>query len=215
MWSIFKVVAQMFDQSLDKVLEPLSGEGYPKVMGVIGAIILSSVLIILLAVGVAVKGRQIVQPNYFLVQKGQKPQRQPVLNGPSLSAVKITNWSSRALRDIFTFNFNNVNQRMAQNSVYFTDQAYIDFQSSLERTGLINDVQSERLVVSLTPLAEPRLIGKSGPYLRVEAQVLLTYIGGAQPVQKPMIMELMIEPVAPTEDPEGLSIARLRSFAKQ
>lgn len=215
MWGMFKFVAQMFDHSQDKVLEPLVGESYGKAMGVIGAILLGSFVVMVLAVGVAVKGREITQPAYFLVEPGQKPVRQPVLNGPSFSAGKITNWANRALRDVFTFNFNNVNQRMAQNSVYFSDQGFVDFQASLEKTGLLEDVQNQRLLVTLTPLTEPRLIGRAGPYLRVEAQVLLTYLGGPQPVHKKHLIELMIEPVSTSQDPEGLAIVRLRSFSLQ
>lgn len=215
MWSMFKGIAQLFDHSQDKVLAPLVGDSYGKAMGVVGAVILSAFVVMLLAVGVAVKGREIQQPSYFLVAPKEKPVRQPVLNSPSLSATKITNWSSRALRDIFTFNFNNVNERMAQNSVYFSEQAFADFQASVEKTGLLEDVQKQRLLVTLTPLGEPRLIGRTGPYLRIETPVLLTYIGGAQPVHKRNIIELMVEPVDTTKDPEGLSIVRLRSFSLQ
>jgi len=212
---MFKFVAQMFDYSHDKVLESVVGDSYGKVMGVIGTILMGAFVVMVLAIGVMVKGREIQQPAYFLVAPQQKPVPQRVLNSPSLSAAKVTNWANRALREIFTFNFNNINQRLNQSSVYFSEQGFVDFKASLEKTGLISDVQGQRLLVTLTPLGEPRLIGRAGPYLRIEAQVLITYIGGPQPVHKKHLIELMVEPVAPTEDPEGLSIVRLRSYSLQ
>lgn len=212
---MFKFLAQMFDQSLDKVLEPIEGKPYGQVMGRIGLILAASFLLIAMAVVVTSKGKHIELPPYHVVQEGKAPMRLPVLNSPSLSVDKITTWSSRALREIFTLRFDNVEQKINASEVYFQANAFEDFRSSMEKTKMIEKIRTERLFVVLTPIEDPQLVGRgvvnNQEVLRVEVPVVLTYIGGAQPVYQYQLMELFIRVVPTTEDPEGLAIARLKA----
>lgn len=212
---MFRFIAQMFDESLDAILAPVEGKPYGQVMGRIGLVMAASAVVVLAALLAGVKGREIRTPAYFIVQEDKAPARLPVLNNPSLSVEKISNWSARALRDIFRFEFGRVDAQLASSEVYFLPQAWSDFQASMQKTEMLDRIRSERLFVVLTPLEEPQLVGRGvvggREVIRVEAPVVLTYIGGETPVYQYQIIELFVRSVPPTESPEGLAIARLRA----
>lgn len=212
---MFKFLAQMFDQSLDKVLEPLEGKPYGQVMGRIGLIMACALVVIGLAGALIVKGRTVEQPQNFVLQQGKEPMRLPVMGNPSLSVDKISTWSARAVRDIFNLRFDTVDQQLNASAVYFQDGAWQDFKASMEKTKLIEKIKTERLFVVLTPMEEPQLIGRGmvggREVLRIEVPVVLTYIGGSEPVYQYQILELFVRVVPPAESPEGLAIARLKA----
>lgn len=215
MWSMFKVIAQSIDQSLDRVLEPAVGRDYGRAMGTIGAVLLGSLLVIVFAIGLGWKGREIHQPTYYLVSGGKPVGKLPVLNSPNLSAQKITDWSNRALRKLFTFDFRNIEDVMSDGSVYFSPGAYSDFKASMEKTKMVNKVKTERLKVVLTGLRDAQLVGRGviggRMALVVEQPVVLTYIGGEKPVYQYQFIQLLIRAVPTTENPEGLSIVSLKA----
>lgn len=209
-------VAKWFDQSLDKLFERGRVEGFEQATGRVGLILLAAFVVLALSMLVWWEGRKIEQPAYFLVRANQEPARLPVLNSPSLSAAKISSWSSRALRDIFRFGFRDVEERLEQSSVYFTTEAYSDFLAALEKSELLTRVREDRLIISLTPLEEPVLVStvvvNGKRVIRVETVVAITYVGGEEPVVQYRLMEMLVSPVETTEDPEGLAIVRLRPY---
>lgn len=212
---MFKFLAQLFDQSLDKVLEPVEGKPYGQVMGRIGLIMACSLVMLALAGFIATKGRKVEQPQNYVWQEGKAPMRLPVMNNPSLSVEKITTWSSRALRDVFNLRFDNVDSQLRANLVYFEEGAGEDFLASMQKTKMIDKVKSERLFVVLTPMEPPQLVGRGvvggREVLRIEAPVVITYIGGAAPIYQYQIIELFVRVVPPAESPEGLLIVRLKA----
>ena len=212
---MFKFLAQMFDQSLDRVLEPIEGKPYGKIMGRIGLIMASALVVIGLAGAVVVKGRKIEQPQNLVIQEGKAPMRLPVLENPSLSVDKISTWSARAVRDIFNLRFDTVDEQLNASAVYFQEGAWQDFKASMEKTKLVEKIKSERLFVVLTPMEDPQLIGRGmvggQEVLRIEVPVVLTYIGGSEPVYQYQILELFVRVAPPAESPEGLAIARLKA----
>lgn len=213
---MFKLLAQMFDQSLDKVLEPIEGKPYGKIMGRIGFIMASALVVVGLAGVLAMKGRKIEQPQNLVLQEGKPPMRLPVLGTPSLSVDKISTWSARAVREIFGLRFDTVEQQLNANAVYFQEDAWQDFKASMEKTKLVEKIKNERLFVVLTPLEDPQLIGRGvvggREVIRIEVPVVLTYIGGSKPVYQYQILELFVRIVPPAESPEGLAIARLKAY---
>ena len=213
MYRLFATVAQRFDQPLDAVLAPTIGNDLARAMGAVGAIMVGALLTIGLAISVGVFGRQVHSPEYFVVAQGKAPAPMRVLNSPSLSAEKIVNWSNRAVRDIFRFNFRDIDSRLESNSVYFTEGSWAEFRASMEKTEMVEKVKGERLFVSLTPMEDPQLIDRVSvngqEVLRVEVPVVITYIGGAKPVFQRRFIELFLLPVPSTDDPEGLAIAKL------
>ncbi len=215
MWGMFRGVAEFFDHSLDKVLSKPAGPAFSKNMGAIGAVILCAVLSILAALALAFSGRTIEAPQYYIVREGKPPARLPVLDSPALTVEKITSWSERAVREIFRFNFRDYEQRMAQNSVYFTPAAWRDFSASMEKTEMLKNTREQRQFVILTPLEDAQLIDRvvvGGRYvLLVEIPVIITYIGGEEPVYQKQFIQLFLLPVPPEESPEGLAIAKLRA----
>lgn len=212
MFGVFKSIAALFDQDLDKSLANPAGPGFGKSMGAIGTILLGAMLCIGASVLLWFSGRTQDPPQYFLVTQ-EGPKRLPVLNTPALTVEKITSWSERAVIDIFQFNFRNYQQRMAVNSVYFTPAAWNDFTASMERTSLLETVRSQRQFVVLTPLEPAQLVDLASvggrQVFRVEIPVIITFIGGERPAYQRQFLELFLVPVPPEESPEGLAIIKL------
>lgn len=212
MFGMFKSIAALFDHGLDKALGRPAGPGFDKSMGAIGAIILGALLCVGAAVFIWFSGRTLEAPQYYVVTQ-EGPKRLPVLGTPALTVEKITEWSERAVIDIFQFGFRNYEQRMAVNSVYFTPAAWNDFTASMERTNLLETVRSQRQVVVLTPLEPAQLIDLASvggrQVFRVEIPVIITFIGGEKPHYQRQYMELFLVPVPPEKSPEGLAIIKL------
>ena len=106
-------------------------------------------------------------------------------------------------------------EQLNASAVYFQEGAWQDFKASMEKTKLVEKIKSERLFVVLTPMEDPQLIGRGmvggQEVLRIEVPVVLTYIGGSEPVYQYQILELFVRVVPPAESPEGLAIARLKA----
>lgn len=215
MFGLFAPLARLFDHGLDGALEKASGKGLGKVMGVIGTIMAASLVVATCAALLLSAGTQIRPPVYYAVLPGEPPARLRVLDGPALSVDKITNWSARAVRDIFRFNFRDIDARLRASSAYFTPAAYRDFMRAMENSGTIQDVKDQRQFVLLTPMEPAQLVDRAtvngNMVLRVEIPVLLTYIAGEKPVYQKQYLVLFVMPVPTTEDPEGLAIARLEA----
>ena len=213
---MFKAFAGMLDQGLDKVLEPIVGKSYGQVMGRIGVILVLSLVVFGGALGVFMAGRDMPQPSYFVVEQGKDPQWVPALGSPGLSIPKIQSWSARALREIFHLEFGKIDSQLAASSVYFESGVWADFRSSLESTQMLETVRSERLFVLLTPLEAPQVVGRGFSQgreaMRIEVPVVITYIGGTEPVHQYQLIELFVRAVPTSEAPEGLAIARLRAY---
>lgn len=216
MISLFSGFGKMLDHGLDKALSPHAGKDYGNAVGVAGAIFVSALAIILLAAAMGFKGSQIEPPKYFVVYPGKKPASLPVLQMPVLSATKVQAWTDRALRETYTFNFNNLNSRMARASEYYTPEAWAALQLSLERSKFLPNVRNKRLVVWSTAI-EPTTIVKSSKVggrlvWVVEAPVMFSFIGGEKPVYDTVIFKVIVQQVPTTDDPEGLVIASAKTF---
>lgn len=215
MFGLFASVARMFDHGLDKVLEKRAPSGLAKTMGAVGTIMVAAVVVGLMGAMILSSGTKIQTPAYYAVLPGEPPGRIRVLDSPALSVDKITKWSARAVRDIFRFNFRDIDARMKANAVYFTPAAHADFVRAMEDSGTIEDVKQERQFVLLTPLEPAQLVDRGQVngkmVLVVEIPVLLTYIAGEKPVYQRQYLVLYVMPVPTTEDPEGLAIARLEA----
>lgn len=210
---MFAKIASLLDEKLDSVLEPENEKEYSKIMSVIGGVLLSSLLIVLFSILLVYKGNQINAPQYFLIQDGKTIGKLPVLYQPSVSTQKVSRWSAKAIREIFTFNFENVDRKVQSNSVFFTPQAHEDFVNSMIKRKEFEAIKGNRLYSTATLLERPQLIS-TGSFqgkriIRVEAPVVMTLLGGKEPVHKKQWIILYVSLVPSTESPEGVVIMKM------
>lgn len=74
------------------------------------------------------------------------------MNTPNLGSDAVINWAKLAVSEIFTYNFNNVTERMNGASRYFTTKGWDSFVSSAQEKNLIGIVRAQRQFVTTVPL---------------------------------------------------------------
>ncbi len=74
------------------------------------------------------------------------------MNTPNLGSDAVISWAKIAVSEIFTYNFNNVVDRMTRASRYFTPEGWSGFVSSAKENGLIDNVVKQRQFVTTVPI---------------------------------------------------------------
>lgn len=94
-------------------------------------------------------------PPAYVVMKGlteDKPNISRVvrLQYPKISNESLMRWSSRAVTDIFNFNFDleNFNQHFIKIQKHFTEDGYLQFRDMMKQSGILDNVLNERLIIS-------------------------------------------------------------------
>lgn len=210
---MFDFIARWIDEPLDDALSKDLGKDYGKVMGIIGTGVLCAAIIILFAIFNVFSASKIEAPQYSVIKNQKVVGKLPVLNSPSFSGEKIKMWSSKLVGDVYNFNFGNINRQIERNKFYFTPAAFEDFKKQIASTKLDEDVISNRLFVTSTPIDDPVIVGRARvngqDVIRVQVPVVITFIGGDKPVYKKQWLDLFILAVSTTESPEGLQLARI------
>lgn len=138
---------------------------------------------------------------------------------PRMSTLKVQNWLMRSLMDIYSFNFTDYNEVMNEMRWVFRNDTYNSFVGQLnQRRGIVPTVVENRLVVSLVPTSEVRVIqvGRNGKYRlwMVEMHATIYFSGAiAEGTQhRPVLFKVLIEEVDPTRNPYGLVISQIRQL---
>lgn len=176
---------------------------------------LTMMVALLVAFGVQ---RRIPPPSYTLVA-GEKLTPLEISENPMLSIPKIQAWSSRAVRDIFTFDFRNADDHLAGMQPYFTSTAWSSFNTAITTTELYKTVSNNSIRVQVTPLQDAYVAAPAQMafgrvvWPSVEVPVLISYIGSfakgtAPPVTKQTIVLSLVE-VDLADSPDGIQIASM------
>lgn len=74
------------------------------------------------------------------------------MSTPNLGSDAVISWAKTAASEIFTYNFNNVVERMTRASRYFTPEGWSGFVSSAKEHGLVDNVIKQRQFVTTVPV---------------------------------------------------------------
>lgn len=207
---LFKWLMQKVDVEQDKYMIPYVGVDFNKVTGAMGFVL----LMVLGGLGVFIvtgwHGSKVVQPVYFFAPKDGEVKRAVVIGSPSLSHAKVRRWAGNALREMYTFTFRDVDERMENSRRFFNHATATSFVSSSE--GLITEVKQERLFSSLTLLEEPAIVQQmnvGGAMMWIiEVPAMLTVLGGEEPQYIEYMFQLTVRQVPVTDNPEGIVIVK-------
>jgi hypothetical protein len=123
------------------------------------------------------------------------------MSTPNLGSDAVISWAKIAVSEIFTYNFNNVVDRMTRASRYFTPEGWSGFVNSAKEHGLIDNVVKQRQFVTTVPVTaviSSEYDEKNRYYWIVEIATLTDVYTGQNSVSKGG-MTLKIAQI-PTED---------------
>ena len=136
---------------------------------------------------------------------------------PRMSTLKMQKWLTRSLMDVYSFNFTNYNDVLDDMRWVFRPDTHTSFVNQLnQRRGIIPTVSENRLVVSLVPTSEVRVVkvGRNGKYRLwiVEMHAVIYFSGAiAEGTQhRPVLFRVLVEEVDPVKNPYGLVISQIK-----
>ena len=135
---------------------------------------------------------------------------------PKMSNSRVQSWLTRSLMEVYTFDFLNYNEVFSNMRIVFRPDTYDAFYNQMnKRNGILDNVRSNSLVVSLTPVSTVRIV-KQGNYegkrIWMMEMKALVYFSGAlaeMPPPKYVLFTVLVEEVSPTENPYGLVISQI------
>lgn len=204
-------MARLLDDAPDADLARFLGPEYTGSVRRLGWTSLMLIVSMLMAAILWYAGGYMPATQYLKVSPQQKPQPVRALMTPVITAPRIQQWASRALVETMTFDFTNVDARLARASQYFSLAAYQSMRTAIENDGVIETIKSNRLVTSLTPISPPRItkapfIMNGIRYWEVEVPVIITYTGASEVQVRGMKISMRIKEAPTIEVPEGMQI---------
>lgn len=154
------------------------------------------------------------KPTYELKLNGNKVVSSKEINTlpvPHQSLKNVSGWLLNALNTIYGVGFDNIDKKIDEASYYFTEKGYQEYLKAIEISGFRNDVVNKKLKITLLPVQNPVIIN-SGivedlEFWRLRVPVLITYIGGKEPVKNQKMVEVLIIRVPSYQNKKGLAIS--------
>lgn len=151
---------------------------------------------------------------FHAIDKDGKVSTLVTVGSPILSQGKIQNWTETAIKNIFSFNFVNVDERLIKNKVYFTPDGYEAFKIALNASKQLDTVKKLSVEVWLTPTGDAAIV-KQGyitnqlKYWNVEVPAIITYNSASAPDNRKVIVSVTVVQVPTTENPNGVEISQI------
>lgn len=213
MWSLLSVWSELIDRTKSGPWKPYAGPDFERGLGLLGLSFLACLVLLGSGAGVWFWGRQTPVPAHYLVQADGSTVGISVVKTPSVWLKKVERWSMTAVRDVFTMNFFNAQERVERARPNFTDAGWEYFQAALNSNDVLKEIQSKQLDVTVVPLKTARVINQQSfanlDVWEVQIPLLVAYTGSSRPVYRRMICTLQIQQVDPTENIEGMAIAKI------
>lgn len=134
------------------------------------------------------------------------------LSQPNLSTPALMSWSAQAATEVMTFGFHDYRRRLQEASRNFTRQGWESFKAALEKSRIIEGVETNSQVVTAAPRGAPILQNEGvvqGRYQWiVQIPMVLTYQSGSKTRSDQLIVTLVIVRVSRLDSPSGLGIAQ-------
>ncbi len=169
-------------------------------------------MIILALVGAMYFVIDVHQPEnrYFATTEDGRLVPMVALSEPNLSIPALMSWSAQAATEVMTFGFNDYKRRLQQASRNFTRLGWVSFTSALEKSRIIEMVETNGQVVSAAPASAPILISEgvvNGRYQwQVQVPLVVTYQAGSSVRDDKMLVTLLLVRVPKLESPNGVGI---------
>lgn len=169
-------------------------------------------MIILALVGAMYFIIEVHQPEnrYFATTEDGRLVPMVPLSEPNLSVPALMSWSAQAATEVMTFGFNDYKRRLQQASRNFTRLGWVSFTSALEKSRIIEMVETNQQVVSAAPASAPVLLSEglvNGRYQwQVQIPLVVSYQAGSSVRSDKMMVTLLLVRVPKLESPNGIGI---------
>jgi len=211
MIGLFRPLSGLFDRSKEAALLP--NPDLAKALGACGLMVLAALLIGASALVARVHVGYLPVPKVYLASTGKAVEQVPVLKNPSVAPIKVQRWTTRTLREVFSFNFVNFDDHVASVQDAFTEQGWTAFQQGLASSNLANRVAKERLDVFLVPQALARVtkvqIINGVVTYQLQMPCLMVYKGASATTNTTMIAQVIVRQVPTDVSPDGIAISDL------
>lgn len=140
------------------------------------------------------------------------------LNEPNLSNPALMSWVAQSATEVMTFGFNDYRRRLQEASRNFTRRGWESFTQALQRSRIIEMVESNQQVVTAAPSGAPILKSEglvSGRYQwEVQLPMILSYQAGSKSRSDNVLVTLIIVRVPRLENPNGVGIEQWLAVAR-
>jgi intracellular multiplication protein IcmL len=147
---------------------------------------------------------------YFATTEDGRLVPMVALSEPNLSTPALMSWTAQAATEVMTFGFNDYRRRLQEASRNFTKIGWASFTTALERSKIMEMVESNRQVVTAAPRSAPVLVSEglvAGRYQwQVEVPMVVTYQSGNESRADNLLVTLIIVRVSKLESPNGVGI---------
>lgn len=183
-------------------------DGYRNLMKVA---FLEGVIIVLLAVSFIVYMNLHSEKNiYFATTADGRILQLVPLDQPNISESALMSWVAQAATETMTFGFHDYQRRLQNSSRHFTRRGWESFTQALQRSRIIESVESLQQVVTATPRSAPVLLQQGvfdGRYRWiVRLPLTVTFTSGNKTTSSNLEVTITIERVPTLESPNGVGI---------
>ncbi len=132
------------------------------------------------------------------------------LNEPNLSTPALMSWVAQSSTEVMTFGFNDYRRRLQESSRNFTRRGWESFTQALQKSRIIEMVETNQQVVTAAPQGAPILESEgliAGRYQWViQLPLILTYQSGARTKSDSLLVTVVVVRVPRLESPNGVGI---------
>lgn len=154
------------------------------------------------------------QDRFFAVSPGGTQRPLTNLGMPNTRVDVLSRWTGAAVTQIFTFGFNDIDEKMAKAQTLFSPDGWAGFSAALFRSRMLRNVMNNQQIISAIPISAPSVIfegnvapGKWG--WMMEAPMLVQTRAGAQNQTQRYKVRLIVVRLPTAQNPMGLGIDTL------
>ena len=150
------------------------------------------------------------EDRYFATTADGRIMRLVPLDQPNMTTPALMSWVAQAATDVMTFGFHDYQRRLQDASQHFTRHGWESFTAALQKSRIIEGIETAQQVVTAAPRSAPVLTQEgviNGRYRWVvELPLMVTYRAGNQNRTDNMNVQIAIERMPSLENPVGVGI---------
>lgn len=189
-----------------------AANSYQTAMRFLRVFILIQGIVAIFLVGVLVYNVQYGVPKdrYFAVSTKGSPRPLAGLPTPYLNLAAIETWTATAVTSVMTFGFNDVDEKFADNRVFFTTDGWRSFNEAMERGGLKKVVIDNQQIITSIVTSTPSIAWagmRMGKFTWVvQAPIAMTIRAGGKAVTRKINVRLILVRLPTADNPMGIGI---------
>ena len=154
------------------------------------------------------------KPKYFAATNDLRIAPLIALNEPMVSQSGLLNWTTETVCKTFGLDFKNWKRQMMDIRYRYSDKAFGQLVRSYKKSGNLEMIKNQRLVMSCTiteaPVIPAKGIVKGKVTWKVEFPILISYESskGVENTQK-LLVTVMVQRVSTIKNSEGIQIIQL------